>query len=127
MNILVLGSGAAGSIAAKILAGFNNIAKIIVGDINEKNAKKFLVPDPKIEFKIIDAAKKEEVLEILSDLVSQHGYWEPNKRMLKVKTFYDGPLYRYGFGGFLVLCGILQMGMRRMNRLVERDAQDDEY
>ncbi|MEK7590299.1 MAG: saccharopine dehydrogenase NADP-binding domain-containing protein [Patescibacteria group bacterium] len=86
MNILVLGSGAAGSIAAKILAGFNNIAKIIVGDINEKNAKKFLVPDPKIEFKIIDAAKKEEVLEILKGCCLLINAASPdfNKSLLKI-------------------------------------------
>ncbi len=65
MNILILGSGATGSITAKILAGFENIKKVIVGDINENNAKKFLIPDPKIDFKIIDATKKEDVLKML--------------------------------------------------------------
>lgn len=66
MKVLILGSGATGSVTAKLLADFDGIEKIILGDISEKEAKKFLVPHAKIEFKIIDATKKEKVLEALA-------------------------------------------------------------
>ncbi|MDO8521407.1 MAG: saccharopine dehydrogenase NADP-binding domain-containing protein [bacterium] len=62
MKVFIVGSGATGSVTAKVLAGFPDIEQVIIGDINEKNAKKFLVPDPKIEFKILDATKKDEVV-----------------------------------------------------------------
>lgn len=67
MNILILGSGAAGSVTAKILADFKNIEKIYLTDISEKAAKKFLTPHPKITFKVLDGTVKSEVLETLKD------------------------------------------------------------
>lgn len=67
MKVLILGGGATGSVTAKILAGFGNVEKIYLGDISEKNAKQFLVPDPKIDFKILDATKKDDVLKHLKD------------------------------------------------------------
>jgi len=65
MNVLILGSGAAGSVMAKILAGFKGIEIIYLTDISEKAAKKFLSPDPKITFKILDATVKSDVLNAL--------------------------------------------------------------
>ncbi len=63
MNVLILGAGATGSVAACILAESKKISKVILGDINDKNAKKFLVQHPKVEFRIIDATKKDQVLD----------------------------------------------------------------
>lgn len=62
MKALIIGSGATGSVTAKVLAGFSAIEKVLVGDVSEKNAKKFLVPDPKIDFLVMDASKREEVM-----------------------------------------------------------------
>ncbi len=67
MKILILGGGATGSITAKILADFDIVKKVYVGDINDKNAKKFLATHPKIVFKLLDATKKEHVKEVLKD------------------------------------------------------------
>lgn len=67
MNILILGGGATGSIVAKVLADRKNVGKIIIGDINKKNVDKFLVPHPKIEFKLTDATNEASVLEAAGD------------------------------------------------------------
>lgn len=65
MNILVLGGGATGSVAACALAESKKIKKVILGDISDKSAKKFLIPHPKVDFQIIDATKREDVLRAL--------------------------------------------------------------
>lgn len=67
MNILILGSGATGSIIARTLADFDIVEKVYIGDINNVNAKKFLISHPKIVFKIIDATKKKDVRNLLKD------------------------------------------------------------
>ena len=61
MKILIIGAGATGSIMAKLLAREKEVEQIICGDINLKRARKFIVPDQKITFKILDASKKEDV------------------------------------------------------------------
>ena len=48
MKVLILGGGATGSVMAKTLANFDIVDQVYVGDISDKNAKKFLVSHPKI-------------------------------------------------------------------------------
>jgi saccharopine dehydrogenase-like NADP-dependent oxidoreductase len=67
MNILVLGGGATGSVAACALAESKKIKKVILGDISDKSAKKFLIPHPKVDFRIIDATKRGDVLKALEN------------------------------------------------------------
>lgn len=55
MKILIIGAGAAGSIAAKFLAESPEVELIVLGDIDLNKAKKFISPSPKIAFKTIDA------------------------------------------------------------------------
>lgn len=63
MRILIIGAGAAGSITAKLLAGKPEIKQIVISDIDVKKARKFITPDPKITFKLLDARDKKAVLE----------------------------------------------------------------
>ena len=55
MKILIIGAGAAGSIIAKLLADKTEVEQVIVGDIDQSKARKFLTPSSKITFKILDA------------------------------------------------------------------------
>lgn len=55
MKILIIGSGAVGSIAAKFLTEAIEVEQIVLGDIDVQKAKKFIVPSPKITFKTLDA------------------------------------------------------------------------
>ncbi len=63
MKILIIGAGATGSIAAKLLAGRPEVEAVIIGDIDARKTKKFIVPDPKISFKVIDATNAASVIE----------------------------------------------------------------
>jgi len=63
MKILIIGAGATGSIVAKLLAGRAEIEQITIGDIDANKAKKFITPDPKITFKLLDARDKKAVFE----------------------------------------------------------------
>ncbi|OGZ07345.1 MAG: hypothetical protein A3D65_00770 [Candidatus Lloydbacteria bacterium RIFCSPHIGHO2_02_FULL_50_13] len=89
MKVFIVGSGATGSVTAKLLAGFANIKKVIVGDVNEKNAKKFLVPDPKVEFKIIDASKKEEMAPLTDGVTILINAASPNLNKQLMETALD--------------------------------------
>ncbi len=62
MNILVIGAGATGSVAACALAESKKVKKVILGDISDKSAKKFLMPHPKVEFRLLDATKRDQVV-----------------------------------------------------------------
>ncbi len=86
MNILIIGGGATGSIAAKFLADMESISKVIIGDVNEKNVKRFLIPNNKIEFKILDAKNKNEVLNIAKDckLIINAASPDFNKTLMEV-------------------------------------------
>ncbi len=63
MKVLIIGAGATGSIVAKLLAGRAEIKQIIISDIDAKKARKFITPDPKIVFKLLDARDGKAVLE----------------------------------------------------------------
>lgn len=86
MNVLILGSGATGSIIAKILADFEVVEKVYIGDINDRNAKGFLISHPKIIFKVLDATKKEEVKDALKGCVLLINAASPdfNKDLIKI-------------------------------------------
>lgn len=86
MKVCVVGSGATGSVTAKIMAGFPDSDHIIVGDINEKNAKKFLVPDPKIEFRILDASKRDELVKLIEGSGILINAASPNLNKLLMET-----------------------------------------
>ena len=62
MKVLVIGAGAVGSIIAKFLAQDKDIEGVICGDISLKQARRFMVPDPKVVLKILDASQKDAVL-----------------------------------------------------------------
>ncbi len=55
MKVLIIGAGAAGSIAAKFLAESPDVQQIVLGDIDLHKAKQFIVPGPKITFQTINA------------------------------------------------------------------------
>ncbi|MDO8443069.1 MAG: saccharopine dehydrogenase NADP-binding domain-containing protein [bacterium] len=86
MNVLILGGGATGSIIAKTLADFETIERVYIGDINDKNAKRFLVSHPKIVFKVLDATKKEDVKDALKDCALLINAASPdfNKDLIKI-------------------------------------------
>jgi len=63
MRVLIIGAGATGSIVAKLLAGRAEIKQIVISDIDAKKARKFITPDPKITFKLLDARDNKAVLE----------------------------------------------------------------
>jgi len=62
MRVLIVGAGATGSIMAKLLAQDKEVEQVICGDIDLKRARKFIVPDDKITFKVVDAQKKEDIV-----------------------------------------------------------------
>ncbi len=61
MKVFIVGAGATGSIMAKLLAQEKDVEQVVCGDVDLKRARKFIVPDPKIVFKVVDAQKKEDV------------------------------------------------------------------
>lgn len=63
MKVLIIGAGATGSITAKLLAARPEVEAIAIGDIDAGKARKFIVSDPKVSFKIIDAKDGKAVLE----------------------------------------------------------------
>src|SRR3989344_4270664 len=63
MKVLIIGAGATGSIVAKLLSGKAEIGQVTICDIDVKKARKFITPDPKITFKIMDATDRKAVLE----------------------------------------------------------------
>jgi len=61
MKIFVAGAGATGSIIAKLLAERPEVEQVLVGDIDAKKARKFLISHPKIAFKTLNAQNTEEI------------------------------------------------------------------
>lgn len=100
MKILILGGGATGSITAKILADFDNVQKVYIGDINDKNAKKFLVSHPKIVFKILDATKKDDVKAVLKDCVLLINAASPNFNKDLMKIALEAGVHYQDFASF---------------------------
>src|ERR1035437_1105929 len=86
MKVLIIGGGATGSITAKTLADLDIVEKVYVGDINDKNVKRFLVTHPKIVFKVLDANKRDDVIEVLKDCILLINAASPNlnKDLMKI-------------------------------------------
>ena len=95
MKILIIGAGATGSIMAKLLAQEKEVEQIICGDIDLKRARKFIVPDPKITFKILDASKKDDVAALAKgmDLVVNASRRDFNKTIMEA-ALEDGINYQ---------------------------------
>ena len=85
MKILIIGSGAVGSIAAKFLAESTEVEQIILGDIDLQKAKKFIIPSPKIVFKTLDARDVNMVAEAAkgTDLIINSSLSVFNTNLLK--------------------------------------------
>lgn len=63
MKVLIIGAGATGSITAKLLSGKPEIEQVVICDIDANKAKKFINPDPKTVFKVLDAKDSKAVVE----------------------------------------------------------------
>lgn len=102
MKVFILGAGATGSIIAKLLAENSAVEQVLVGDINAKKARKFLLLHPKITFKTLDASKKEDVAAALKDFnllinaalpdfnkVLMEAAWEAGVNYQDLATYWD--------------------------------------
>jgi len=64
MKVLIIGAGAAGSIIAKLLSDRVEVEQVIIGDIDQAKARKFLIPSPKITFKVLDAKDPQSIVSV---------------------------------------------------------------
>ena len=61
MKVIIIGAGAAGSIIAKFLCDSDKVEQVLVGDIDQAKAKKFLIQHPKLSFKEANAKHIDEI------------------------------------------------------------------
>lgn len=85
MKVFIVGAGGTGSIIAHLLANHASVEAVTVGDMDAQRARKFILPNPKIHFKIINARHTHELAKELVgfDLVINSSMAALNEYVMK--------------------------------------------
>ena len=85
MKIFIVGGGSTGSIIAHILASHQSVENVTIGDAAPERARKFIVQNPKIALRLIDAKNTHELAKALAgfDLVINSSMAANNESVMR--------------------------------------------